>query len=174
MNRIASFYKVSFEQFKADMINVGLWDIDTDTSYLKKIYDDIALPKRSSFGSAGYDIRSTAHFVLRPGETIIVPTGIRCAINDGWFFMIVPRSGLGFKYRLQLDNSVGIIDSDYFHADNEGHIMAKITNDSRNNKTLEVNCGDRFVQGIFVPYGITLNDEVNDNRTGGFGSSGVN
>ena len=172
MNRIASFYKVSFDQFKSDMLNTGIWSLRTDADEQKKVYEEIVLPRRSTFGSAGYDIRSTTNFILQPGETIVVPTGVRCAINDGWFFMIVPRSGLGFKYRLQLDNSVGIIDSDYFYADNEGHIMAKITNDSRNSKTLEVKRGDRFVQGIFVPYGITLNDEVNSNRTGGFGSSG--
>ena len=44
-----------------------------------------------------------------------------------WVLKCYPRSGLGFKYRLQLNNTVGIIDSDYFYSDNEGHIFSKIT-----------------------------------------------
>ena len=84
---------------------------------------------------------------------------------------LYPRSGLGFKYRLQLNNTVGIIDSDYFGSDNEGHIMAKITNDSREGKTLEINAGMGFMQGIFLEYGITVDDDASDIRNGGFGST---
>ena len=82
-----------------------------------------------------------------------------------------PRSGLGFKFRLQLNNTVGIIDSDYYDSDNEGHIFAKLTNDSNEGKTVEVRTGDGFMQGIFVEYGITLDDDVTDVRNGGFGST---
>ena len=82
-----------------------------------------------------------------------------------------PRSGLGFKFRLQLDNTVGIIDSDYYYSSNEGHIMIKMTNDSRNNKTVHVEKGVGFAQGIFVEYGITLDDDANEIRDGGFGST---
>ena len=82
-----------------------------------------------------------------------------------------PRSGLGFKFRLQLNNTVGIIDSDYFYSDNEGHIFAKITNDSKEGKTLTVEVGQGFMQGIFMPFGITVDDEVTAIRNGGFGST---
>ncbi len=82
-----------------------------------------------------------------------------------------PRSGLGFKFRLQLNNTVGIIDSDYFNSSNEGHIFCKLTNDSNENKTVCVNKGDGFIQGIFVEYGITFDDEVSAKRDGGFGST---
>ena len=85
-----------------------------------------------------------------------------------------PRSGLGFKYRLQLDNLVGIIDSDYFYSDNEGHIFAKLTNDSKTNKIVTVRRGDAFMQGIFVEYGITEDDKVETSRNGGFGSTDKN
>lgn len=173
MDRVACFYKVSFEQFKKDMLKTGLWLPETDEEKQREDYNNIVLPTRSTTGSAGYDIRSTYDFTLLPGQTITIPTGVRCAIKEGWFFMIVPRSGLGFKYRLQLDNTVGIIDSDYYYADNEGHIMAKITNCSNDHKILEINFGDRFAQGIFVPYGITVDDDSKDSRTGGFGSSGL-
>lgn len=85
--------------------------------------------------------------------------------------MIFPRSGLGFKYRLQLNNTVGIIDEDYFYSDNEGHIFIKITNDSNEGKMLQIKAGESFAQGIFVPFGITMGDECNGVRNGGFGST---
>ena len=88
-----------------------------------------------------------------------------------WVLKCYPRSGLGFKFRLQLNNTVGIIDSDYYYSDNEGHIFAKITNDSNEGKALEVKAGDGFMQGIFVEYGITLDDDVTEVRNGGFGST---
>lgn len=84
---------------------------------------------------------------------------------------LFPRSGLGFKYRMQLNNTVGIIDSDYFYSDNEGHIFAKITNDSNEGKALEVAAGSGFMQGIFLQYGITEDDEADGVRNGGFGST---
>ena len=83
----------------------------------------------------------------------------------------VKRSGLGFKYRLQLNNTVGIIDSDYFYSDNEGHIFVKLTNDSKENKTVIVEAGQGFVQGLFIPFGITEDDNVSALRNGGFGST---
>ena len=78
---------------------------------------------------------------------------------------------VGFKYRLQLDNTVGIIDEDYYYSDNEGHIFIKITNDSKKNKTVEVLRGKGFAQGIFVPYGIAVDDNADAVRNGGFGST---
>ena len=88
-----------------------------------------------------------------------------------WVLKCYPRSGLGFKYRLQLNNTVGIIDSDYFYSDNEGHIFAKLTNDSKEGKIVEIAAGTGFMQGIFVEYGITVDDDVTDVRNGGFGST---
>ena len=84
---------------------------------------------------------------------------------------LYPRSGLGFKFRLQLNNTVGIIDSDYYNSDNEGHIFIKVTNDSNEGKTVEIPAGSGFAQGIFVEYGITLDDEADGVRNGGFGST---
>ena len=93
-------------------------------------------------------------------------------IDEGWLLSLYPRSGLGFKFRLQLDNTVGIIDSDYYFSDNEGHIFAKITNDSREGKTLHIPAGTGFIQGIFTEYGITGDDDASEIRNGGFGSTG--
>ena len=100
-----------------------------------------------------------------------VPTGVRAEIDTGWVLQIFPRSSLGFKFRLQLNNTVGIIDSDYFYSDNEGHMFIKVTNDSREGKTVELGQGSGFAQGIFIPYGITADDECSDVRNGGFGST---
>ena len=84
----------------------------------------------------------------------------------------MPKSGLGFKYRLQLDNTIGVIDSDYYNSSNEGHIFAKITNDGRDGKTIKIGEGDGFMQAIFLPYGITYSDSAGGVRDGGFGSTG--
>ena len=108
---------------------------------------------------------------LRPGETVKIPTGIRAWMEEGWELQIYPRSGLGFKYRLQLNNTVGIVDSDYYESDNEGHIFIKVTNDSNEGKTVDVKAGTGFAQGIFVEYGITVDDDATEIRNGGFGST---
>ena len=80
----------------------------------EEIYESIQLPRRATRGSAGYDFFSPVEFSLKPGETIKIPTGIRVEMEEDWVLQCYPRSGLGFKYRLQLNNTVGIIDSDYF------------------------------------------------------------
>lgn len=168
MNRVAQFEKVSFEQFRNDWIDTFGEKNNVD---IKEIYDNIKLPKRATCGSAGYDFFSPIDITLQPNFTIKIPTGIRCKINDGWVLQCYPRSGLGFKYRLQLNNTVGIIDSDYFYSDNEGHIMLKITNDTNEAKILKINAGDGIAQGIFVEYGITYDDDADGIRNGGFGST---
>ena len=168
MNKIAKFEKVSYEQFKKDYIDC--FNEESDEK-IKEIYDNIKLPKRATKGSAGYDFYSPITFTLKPCETIKIPTGIRVKIEDGWFLANFPRSGLGFKYRLQLNNTVGIIDADYYNALNEGHIMSKLTNDSKENKEVLITAGSGFTQGIFLPFGITVEDESDEIRTGGFGST---
>lgn len=168
MKRIAKFEKVSIEQF-----GEGWTDAfgEVDETELREIYEAVRLPKRATAGSAGYDFFAPARISLAPGETVKIPTGIRVWMEPEWVLKCYPRSGLGFKFRLQLNNTVGIIDSDYYYSDNEGHIFAKITNDSNEGKILEVKAGDGFMQGIFVEYGITLDDDVTEVRNGGFGST---
>lgn len=168
MKRIAKFEKISFKQFLTD------WQSehpDDSEDRIREIYDSIRLPRRATAGSAGYDFFAPAGFSLDPGQCTRILTGIRARIDDGWVLKIYPRSGLGFKYRLQLNNTVGIIDSDYYGSDNEGHIQIKLTNDSRDGKRLEVKEGTGFAQGIFLEYGITVDDETTEERNGGFGST---
>lgn len=162
--RVARFEIVSFEQFKS------AFDNKTEEE-IKTIYDGLILPKRATKCSAGYDFFAPFDIVLKPGETAKIPTGIRVYIEENYVLKLYPRSGLGFKYRLQLNNTVGIIDSDYYYSDNEGHIFAKITNDSNEGKIVEIKAHTGFMQGIFVEYGITFDDDVTSIRNGGFGST---
>lgn len=161
MRKIAKFEKVSLAQFQS-----GCARPDSG-----EIYESIKLPRRATTGSAGYDFFAPFDIVLEAGQTAKIPTGIRARIDEGWLLSLYPRSGLGFKFRLQLDNTVGIIDSDYYNSDNEGHIFAKITNDSREGKTVTIPAGTAFMQGIFTEYGITEDDDADGVRNGGFGST---
>jgi len=155
MERIAQFFKVSKEQF---LLNGN-----------EEEYNFIILPKRATMGSAGYDFYSPKSFTLSPNETIKIATGIRAKIENGWVLQVFPRSSLGFKYKLKLDNTVGIIDADYFNADNEGHIFIKITNCGKEQLVIEQ--GKAFAQGIFIPFGITVDDNAIAERKGGIGST---
>ena len=166
--RIAKFDKVSYEQFEHDWMDTFGPE---DPAEIQRIYEEIKLPKRATSGSAGYDFYAPMHIVIHPGKTVKIPTGIRVQMEEDWVLKCYPRSGLGFKYRLQLNNTVGIIDSDYFHSDNEGHIFSKLTNDTNEGKIVEIPAGTGFMQGIFVEYGITVDDEVKTVRNGGFGST---
>ena len=168
MKRIAKFHKVSAERFMADWKDTFP---ETAEETIADIYNKIKLPVRATAGSAGYDFFSPVDITLNTGETVKIPTGIRVEMEQDWVLKCYPRSGLGFKYRLQLNNTVGIIDSDYFYSDNEGHIFSKITNDSNESKSVSIQAGTGFMQGIFVEYGITVDDDAQGIRNGGFGST---
>ena len=165
MKRIARFEKVSFEQFQSG------FDGEFTLEEIKEMYDNLQLPKRATKGSAGYDFYAPFDITLAPGQTVKVPTGIRSYMEDGWVLKLYPRSGLGFKFRLQLNNTVGIIDSDYYYSSNEGHIFAKITNDTNEGRIVSIKKNTGFIQGIFLEYGITYDDESTEVRDGGFGST---
>ncbi len=131
--------------------------------------EDIPLPRRATAGSAGYDFICPLDVDLAPGEAVTIPTGVRCEMQPGWVLLLFPRSGLGFKHQVHLANTVGVIDSDYFHAANEGHIMVRIVNGPA---PLHIARGERFCQGVFLPHGLAEEDAVLADRDGGFGSTG--
>ena len=198
------FEKVSYTQFAKDVIKLYDGKISSD-EYLYRMYENIQLPKRSTEGSAGYDFYIPFTIEIFKGTSIIIPTGIRAVdmpINTA--LLLFPRSGQGFKYRLSLANTAGVIDSDYAFADNSGHIMVKLCYDGFNFTTeildsslidskgivrlstykggpdpnaipldsfIVLNSGDRFCQGIFTNCIFTDDDESNNKRTGGFGST---
>lgn len=156
------FEKVSYNQYaSATDKNMDLFNE----------YNEIKLPKRATTGSAGYDFFAPFDFTLEVGQTIKIPTGIRVLLDSDKFLAIYPRSGLGFKFRVQLDNTVGIVDSDYSDSDNEGHIFIKITNDGKEGKAVTVKSGEAFAQGIIHQYFVTEDDDTDGIRNGGFGST---
>ena len=171
IQRVGEFEKVSYEQFAAAMRELLLSTFDDQT--VQFMYEAIELPTRATNGSAGHDFKAPFGFILSPGENIKIPTGVRVKIDEGWWLGCLPRSSLGFKYRLQLDNTMGVIDSDYYYSDNEGHIFFKVTNDTVNEKEVQIGAGDKFAQAIFIPYGITYSDNVDTVRNGGMGSTGA-
>lgn len=167
MNKIAQFEKVSFDQFEKDWLKNF-----PETEDVQAVYDSIKLPKRATTGSAGYDFYAPAKITIQKGKSTLIPTGIRCSISDGWVLNIFPRSGLGFKHRVQLDNTVGVIDADYYNSSNEGHIMVKLSCDAHDDgHAVTVDAGDGFSQGIFLQFGITHDDDADGIRDGGFGST---
>ena len=169
------FEKVSFNQFKKDCIKLG-WENDKE---IKEAYDGLKMPKRGTSGSAGYDFVTPFAFELYKlagwsaiaGDTqiITIPTGIRVKMPQGKALILMPRSGLGFKTGMNLANTIGLIDSDYYHSDNEGHIMAKFV---RGFKDINVEQFERVMQGVFIDYYITEDDDADGTRNGGFGSTG--
>ena len=159
--KVARFEKVSVEQYNADLQK--LLGISDDS------YQAIVLPKRATVGSAGYDFVCPLDVCLKPGESIKIPSGIRCYIMEGYVLNIYPRSSLGFKYQMTLANTTGIIDSDYYNAANEGHIIVALVN--RGDQEIVIHQGDRFVQGVFLQYFTAEESTVTELRTGGFGSS---
>ena len=167
MQQIAKFEKVSLEQYIKDIKDKFNFTEDE----IKEYYNNLLLPKRATTGSAGYDFKLPFSILLKPNETKKIPTGIRVKMESNWVLLLFPRSSLGFKYRMQLDNTVGVIDSDYYYSENEGHIILKITNDSKENKELIIEENKGICQGIFFEFGITIDDDANQKRNGGFGST---
>lgn len=163
MERVAKFYKVGKEQFLGDCSG-NHWFLSDDS------YDELKLPKRATSGSAGYDFFSPMEIRLKPGKTVLIPTGIRCEMKESYALYLFPKSGLGFKYQIGLCNTLGVVDSDFAFSDNEGHIMVKLVN--RGDREVIIHKGDKFCQGIFLPFGITEDDECTGVRNGGFGSTG--
>ena len=154
------FHKVSYDQYRNDR---GVEDCFEE-------YGDIKLPKRATSFSAGYDFFAPIDISLEPGDSVKIPTGIRVELDNDKFLACVPRSGLGFKFRLMLNNTIGIIDSDYFGADNEGHIQCKLFNGG--DKVVTIRKGDAYMQGIILPYFTIEDDNAEGERHGGFGSTG--
>ncbi len=138
-----------------------------------RIGDSIPLPEYATEGSAGMDLRAALDDTteIKPGETILIPTGMAIYIEDPTMAAVVlPRSGLGHKHGIVLGNLVGLIDSDY-----QGQLFISCWNRGDTDFTIEV--GDRLAQLVIVPV-IQADFEVvddfvsTDRGVGGFGHSG--
>ncbi len=160
MQTVARFERISERQYGLDFADFAN----------RLPLGEIAMPRRATEGSAGYDFVCPVEVTVDPGETVVVPSGMRALIEPGWVLVICPRSSLGRKYGMRLANTVGVIDSDYALAENEGHMLMAVANAGPAPFTLHP--GDRFCQGIFLPFGVAEEEEVTAQRTGGYGSTG--
>ena len=160
---MSHFEKVSFEQWKADCGIKGLPDKE-----LREWYEAIKLPRQATASSAGTDFFMPFNLNFEAGSTFRIATGIRWVTDvkgaaegecgdRGKVLLIVPRSGLGFRYGIRLSNTIGVIDADYCDSDNEGHIIVSLVNPS--GKTIELPEGKAFAQGIVVKYEIPEGSE---------------
>ena len=164
------FEKISKTQFFKDFAEY-IDDEGLDTRDSEAIYNLIKIPKRATTGSAGYDIFAPFDITIPPKGTIKVPTGIRVLLDSDKFLAIYPRSGLGFKYKMQLWNTIPVIDADYSGSDNEGHIWVKFYNDSPEGKTITIKQGEGMCQGIIQQFFKVDDDETDGIRNGGIGST---
>lgn len=170
------FEKVSFDEFKKSYNKLKSNFESFDDKELKEIYDNIKLPKRATAKSAGYDFYAPFYFEvghhLSMYNAVVIPTGIKVCLDDDKVLMLAPRSGLGFKRGVELANTIGVIDADYYNnADNEGHIMAKIQTKCEWDDA-KINAGDAYMQGIIISYYTVENDCSDSERKGGLGSTG--
>lgn len=159
------FEKISIDRFYEDFL------VKVPSSEMNETYKRLKLPQRATTGSAGYDIFAPYTFEILPRQSVRVPTGIKVNLDDDKFLAIYPRSGLGFKYKMQLYNTVGIIDSDYISSDNEGHIWCKFYNDSPEGKTIKISQGEAMCQGVIQQFFKIDDDSADGIRNGGFGST---
>ncbi|HEX5788422.1 MAG TPA: dUTP diphosphatase [Woeseiaceae bacterium] len=138
-----------------------------------RVGDTIPLPAYATDGSAGLDMRAVLDgpLTVRPGETVLVPTGLAMHIADpGLAAVLLPRSGLGHKHGLVLGNLTGLIDSDY-----QGQVFVSIWN--RGSVTYDIQPGERIAQMVFVPveqvrFNVVESFEESERGAGGFGHSG--
>lgn len=164
---IARFEKVSFEQYKDAWVKARR-NLPNDDE-LRKEWEAIRLPVRATSGSAGYDFFMPKVMDFQVGQARFFPTGVRASIEPGWVLMLFPKSGLGAKFGLRMLNTIPVIDSDYYFSDNEGHIMIGM----EAAKSLRLMAGEKYMQGVFLQFGIVNDDNVQEKRNGGFGSTGA-
>ena len=138
-----------------------------------KLKEEAHIPVYGSDQAAGADLYACLEepVEVKQGQTVFIPTGLSMEIPVGLAGFVYARSGMACKKGLAPANKVGVIDSDYCFSDNEGHIFMRMTNDSREGKTLIVPSGTAFAQGIFLPFGITVDDHAQGVRNGGLGST---
>ena len=166
MKKVAQFEKISMKQFIHDWVQeFG----NRPDHIIAEIYNKIKLPERKTSYSAGHDFYMPYDFRIVPGGKIMIPTGIKCTMDNDYVMLIFPRSSLGIKKNMCISNTIPVVDADYINADNEGHIFISIENHGA--ETIFLYSGDAFAQAVFVQYGVA-DDGVTAERRGGIGSTG--
>lgn len=152
--------------------------------------EGIELPAYARLGDAGMDICAAEDVILEPGETKVIPTGIKVAIPEGYEIQVRPRSGISFKTPLRIPNSPGTIDAGF--RDELGVIMTNTSEleskdnsiyflDSKGNKkgTYHIRRGDRVAQIVLMEVPrikfkvVSAVSNIGVDRGGGLGSTGI-
>jgi len=138
----------------------------------KRLRPEGALPSAQHPGDAGLDLRAAIDATIKPGERVMVPTGVAVAIPDGHAGLVLPRSGLATARGLTLSNSPGLIDAGY-----RGEVICSVVNLDRD-EAVEIRVGDRIAQlvVIAIPSMVpTWADDLPESGRGegGFGSTGM-
>ena len=170
MTKVAMFEKVSYNEFLTACATQFSEGTMRSVNW-KEYYDALKLPERKTKFSAGYDFHLPYDINIPANGYVTIPLGVKCSIDDDYVLQLHIRSSYATKKNLMLVNCTGIIDADYYNnPENEGHIMIKLKNN--NPFSIIIKQGDCCCQGIFVQYGITIDDDAKDTRIGGFGSTG--
>ena len=160
-----------------------------------ELADGITLPTYAHDTDAGMDIYAQDEYTIAPGETIVIPTGIKCAIPEGYALLIQPRSGQSAKTKLRIANTPGLIDAGYrdeigvivenieppfkdiyYEFDDNGEIHIKSI---LHGQSYTIAPGQRFAQMrlVQVPKAefvqVESVGEIGEDRGGGFGSTGT-
>lgn len=140
---------------------------------IKKLNPAAQVPEYMSKGAAGMDVRACVKFpvTIKPGETVLVPTGLAVAVPKGFEMQVRPRSGLAIKKSLTVINSPGTVDSDY-----RGEVGIGLVNHGQN--PVEITNGMRVAQLVISPVlqpevKVVENLDETERGEGGFGSTGV-
>lgn len=138
---------------------------------IKKLRDDVILPKYQTSGAAGMDFYSGEDYDLKPGERRLFKLGFAIELEQGYEMQIRARSGWSLKYGLTAANGIGNVDSDY--RDEVGIILYNI-----GDQVINIKKGDRIGQGVVMQYFQPTWEVVEElsvtERNGGFGSTGKN
>lgn len=136
-----------------------------------KEHEDAQLPTYGTAGAAGADVYSVREYKIGPGQHVLVDTGLKCDIPDGFELQVRPRSGLALKNRITVLNSPGTIDSDY-----TGKLGVILMNHS--DEIFSVKPGDRIAQIVVAPvvqatFAWAEDTKSTERGSDGFGSTGV-
>lgn len=127
--------------------------------------EDWLKPKRKTKGSAGYDFIAPKDIIVPAGWKVEFDTGVSAEVEEGYVLLLFIRSSLGSK-GITLTNNVAVIDSDY-----RQNIRGFLEN--KNSDPYTIHKGDRYMQGVIVPFALTEDDKAEEERTGGVGSTGL-
>ena len=140
---------------------------------IKRLSKNIPLPKYETEGSSGMDLAANIEqaIEIKPGKSVIIPTGLALSIPKNYEIQIRPRSGLAAKNQISILNTPGTIDADY-----RGELKVILINLS--DKIFKIEKGLRVAQMVLCPVIKAVLKEVDEleetkRGSGGFGSTGI-